>query len=53
MTGLDTSKKQVMLNNGMPVSYDKLLIATGGSVIKPDIEGVNAPNVHFVRTNHD
>jgi NADPH-dependent 2,4-dienoyl-CoA reductase/sulfur reductase-like enzyme len=42
-----------MLDNGMPVVYDKLLIATGGAVVKPSIEGVNAPNVHFLRSNHD
>jgi nitrite reductase/ring-hydroxylating ferredoxin subunit len=53
VTGVDTTTKQVMLDNGMPVVYDKLLIATGGAVVKPSIEGVNAPNVHFLRSNHD
>jgi NADPH-dependent 2,4-dienoyl-CoA reductase/sulfur reductase-like enzyme len=50
---LDTSSNEVLLQSGEKLRYDKLLIATGSSVFKPPIKGINAPNVHSVRTNHD
>jgi len=43
----------VQLASGENVTYDKLLIATGSSVLKPQINGINAGNVHFVRNNVD
>ena len=50
---VNTKEKTVILESGDIVNYDKLLIATGSNVFKPNIPGVNAPNVHFVRTNED
>ncbi len=34
-------------------SYDKLLVATGASVVRPPIEGLGLENVHFVKTLDD
>ena len=34
-------------------SYDKLVIATGASPIKPPVEGVDLENVYFMRTPED
>lgn len=31
------------------INYDKLLIATGGSVRKPPLAGVDLKNVHTLR----
>lgn len=43
---IDENKKEVYLENGVSISYDKLLIATGGKPIVPPIEGLNKKNVH-------
>lgn len=42
---VDAKTKQVVLEDGAQVNYDKLLIATGGSPIKPQIPGVDLQNV--------
>jgi NAD(P)H-nitrite reductase large subunit len=41
------------LTSGEHIHYDKLLIATGSTVVKPDIPGINSKGVHAVRTNLD
>lgn len=35
------------------MSYDKILIATGGTVNKPPIPGIDAKGVFYLRTNED
>lgn len=35
------------------VDYDRLVLATGGYVAKPKIEGVDKPGVFTLRTHHD
>jgi NAD(P)H-nitrite reductase large subunit len=50
---IDTKNNQVVLTNGEHITYDKLLIATGSTVRKPDIKGIDAKGVHIVRTNLD
>lgn len=43
---IDENKKEVYLENGDCIRYDRLLIATGGKPIVPPIEGLNKKNVH-------
>ena len=50
---VNTAKNEIVLNSGENITYDKLLIATGSNVVKPEIPGINANGVHFVRTNND
>ena len=51
---IDTDKKTVKLSNGNEESYDKLLLATGGSSAIPPIENLReANNVVGVRTLDD
>ena len=50
---INTEKSEVVLTSGEHIHYDKLLIATGSTVVKPDIPGINSKGVHIVRTNLD
>ena len=50
--GLDTAGKRLFLNSTV-VPYDKLLIATGASPVRPPIEGTNLPGVHTCWTLAD
>ena len=45
--------KTLMLEDGNGQAYDKLLIATGASPIKPPIEGLDLPGVHHCWTLED
>ncbi len=49
--GLDTDQKTVTLSDGSTVSYDRLLIATGGIPFVPPIEGRDTGGV-FTFTNY-
>ena len=46
-------KKKIALARGQPMDYDKILIATGGTANKPPIPGLDAKNVHVLRSNVD
>lgn len=46
VVSIDERKKEVYLENGDSISFDKLLIATGGKPIIPPVEGLNKKNVH-------
>lgn len=41
VVSIDERKKEVYLENGDSISFDKLLIATGGKPIIPPVEGLN------------
>lgn len=47
---VNPSSKEVVLNNGYRIKYDKIYIATGSSPRKADIPGANLKNVVVVRT---
>lgn len=53
VTHLDADAKSVACADGSSVSYDKLLIATGATPIKPPIEGLDSPGVHSCWTLED
>ena len=52
-THVDRSAKRVDFADGRSVSYEKLLLTTGASPIKPGIDGVDLKNVFFLRTVDD
>ena len=43
---VDTVKRQVLLEDGSSVAFDRLLIATGSSPATPPIPGIAGPGVH-------
>ena len=45
--------KKIALVRGKPMSYDKLLIATGGEPAKPPISGIDAKQVYHLRNHGD
>ncbi len=52
VTQVDPANRQVTLDDGEKVAYDRLLICTGGAPIVPPIEGVDAKGV-FTMTRFD
>lgn len=52
-TAVDTTAKSVTLKNGSTIAYDKLLIATGASPVRPPIDGLDQPGVHTCWTLED
>jgi NAD(P)H-nitrite reductase large subunit len=53
VTAIDPSAKQVELESGKKVSYDKLLIGTGSETIIPPIQGLSQVPHHFLWTLDD
>ena len=45
-TQVDTVARQVVLDNGQKLAFDKLLIATGSQPVRPPISGMDLPGVH-------
>jgi 3-phenylpropionate/trans-cinnamate dioxygenase ferredoxin reductase subunit len=43
----------VKLNDGTLISYDKLLIATGGKARVPNTPGIELKNIHVLRNAND
>jgi NAD(P)H-nitrite reductase large subunit len=46
VTGIDTKKKQAILDDKKRINYDRLLIATGGTPFVPPIKGKERKNVY-------
>src|SRR5207302_10990473 len=53
VTGVDAKLRQVALDNGQSVPFDKLLLATGAEPIRLDIPGADQPHVHVLRSLTD
>ncbi len=53
VVSVDPDKKTVTLESGKQLSYDKLLIATGGSPQIPDVPGMDKDGVFGFRTTQD
>ncbi|MCJ2163934.1 MULTISPECIES: FAD-dependent oxidoreductase [unclassified Pseudodesulfovibrio] len=47
---IDTKAKILTLDCGDTVSYDRLLLATGGTPVKPNLAGIDGPGVHNFTT---
>lgn len=50
---LDTKAKVIKLEKGKDVSYDRLLIATGASPVRPPVDGLDCKGVHSCWTLED
>ncbi|MDP5209557.1 NAD(P)/FAD-dependent oxidoreductase [Microbulbifer sp. 2205BS26-8] len=48
-TSIDRGNKQLILNDGTSLNYDKLVFTTGARVRKLDIPGVNLKGVFYLR----
>jgi 3-phenylpropionate/trans-cinnamate dioxygenase ferredoxin reductase subunit len=53
VSSLDRGAHTVGLPDGTTVGYDKLLLATGSTSVRPPIPGSDAAGVHYLRTYHD
>ncbi len=53
VASVDAAGKTVTLSDGSSQGYDKLLIATGASPIKPPVSGLDLPGVHHCWTLED
>ena len=52
VTGVDPEEKTILVN-GQKVSYDRLVIATGGEPVWPAMEGIGQKGVFSLRTPED
>ena len=52
-TGVDAATRQVRLDNGQALAFDRLLIATGASPVRPPIPGIDCAGVHHCWTLDD
>ena len=50
---LDTERRAATLDDGQEISFDRMLIATGGSAQLLAIPGAELPNVFYIRTIDD
>ncbi|MBW9257735.1 MAG: FAD-dependent oxidoreductase [Candidatus Thiodiazotropha sp. (ex. Lucinisca nassula)] len=50
---VDPKSRRVVLESGSEVEYDRLLIATGATPLKPPIPGIDLPGVHNCWTMAD
>jgi len=53
VTRLDSSAKSLTCADGSSLTYDKLLIATGATPVRPPIKGLDCPGVHTCWTMED
>ncbi len=53
VVGIDRAQRAVHLENGERLSYDKLVLTTGGRARPLPLPGAEAPNVHLLRTVAD
>jgi NADPH-dependent 2,4-dienoyl-CoA reductase/sulfur reductase-like enzyme/nitrite reductase/ring-hydroxylating ferredoxin subunit len=53
VTGIDAKLRQLALDNGRSVPFDKLLLATGAEPIRLDIPGADLPHVRLLRSLSD
>ena len=50
---VDAKKKQLTTQDGLPISYDKLLLATGSDAFVPPMQGVKKEGVYVFRNVKD
>lgn len=50
---IDSEKRFLTLANGRTLNYDRLLLATGGDPVHPNIPGIDKGHVFYLRTLQD
>ena len=53
VVAIDTQARELELDNGGKVAYDRLLLATGAEPVRLTIPGMDMPHVHTLRTLAD
>lgn len=53
VTGLDPAERKIRLADGSEAQYDAVIICTGASAVKPQLEGADLPGVFTMRTAAD
>jgi NADPH-dependent 2,4-dienoyl-CoA reductase/sulfur reductase-like enzyme/nitrite reductase/ring-hydroxylating ferredoxin subunit len=53
VSAIDPATRAIALDNGSPLSYGALLIATGADPVHPPIPGADSPSVSYLRTYAD
>lgn len=52
-TGIDRDKRQVLADNGEPIAYDEVVLATGSYPFVPPVAGVDKAGIFVYRTIED
>ncbi len=53
VTAIDPAARTVSVRDGEPVSYDRLVIATGAEPVRPDLPGIGGDGIYGVQSLDD
>ena len=51
--GIDPAARTVSVRGGEPITYDRLVIATGAEPMRPDLPGIDGDGIHGVQSLDD
>jgi NADPH-dependent 2,4-dienoyl-CoA reductase/sulfur reductase-like enzyme/nitrite reductase/ring-hydroxylating ferredoxin subunit len=53
VAGIDVRAREIVLDDGSKIPYDRLLLATGAEPVRLPLPGMDLPHVHTLRTLRD